>query len=306
MENKIDTQVGVIIGRFQVPDLHKGQKALISEVFQRHRKVLILLGVSPVKISRNNPLDYMTREMMIKKSYPKAVVLPIRDQPSNISWSKSVDDIISSAIGDDTVTLYGSRDSFKPAYSGRFEAVDLPSSIEMTGTETREAASKEVRSESAYRVGVIYASFNRYPISYQCVDAVIWRIKNQEHQILLGRKRTDFPGEYRLIGGFTSPQDESLEDSVKREAIEETGLALHDPKYIFSKRVEDWRYRKEKDKILTAVFSMQYFFGKEEAKDDIDELMWFEVKNIRQNEIVSEHRSIFEEVKPIILTYKGE
>lgn len=300
------TQVGVIIGRFQVPDLHKGQRDLISEVFRRHKKVLILLGVSPVKLSRNNPLDYMTREIMLKRTYPKAVVLPIKDQPDDNAWSKMVDEIIMSAIGDDTVTMYGSRDSFKPAYTGRFPVVELPSSIEMTGTATREAASKEVRASREYRTGVIYASYNRYPISYQCVDAVIWKKEGDEIKILFGRKKTDFPGQYRLIGGFVSPTDESMEAAVMREAVEETGLSLHKPEYLFSVRVEDWRYRKEKDKILTGVFSIQYFFGKESPQDDIDELQWMDPMKLQKSRIVLEHRAIMDRVNPIILTYKGE
>lgn len=293
------TSVGVIIGRFQVPELHKGHKALFDEVLSRHKKVIVLLGVAPVKLTRSNPLDYFTRELMVKRAYPKAIVLPIKDAPNDKHWSKAVDDAIASVVNDEAATIYGSRDSFIPAYSGVHATVELPASEKTSGTAIREAASKEVRGEKAYRTGVIYAAYNRYPTSYQCVDAVIWRpLNNISKEILLARKHTDQAGLYRLIGGFVSPNDETLEDAAKREAFEETGgLALGEPQYIFSKRVHDWRYsRNDTDQILTAVFLMQYLFGAEEPSDDIDELSWFNPSEIDEKNLVPEHRTLWPRV----------
>ena len=265
MENP--TQAGVLIGRFQVPEIHKGQRNTIEAVFARHKRVIILLGVSPVRISNRNPLDFLTRKLMIEKAFPKAIVMPIKDMPDDLNWSKAVDSHIEDAIGDMSVTLYGSRDSFIPHYFGRYKTVELPASLDLSGTQAREAASNEIRGERAYRVGIIYASSNRYAISYQCVDAIIWRAVDKK--ILLGRKKTDKAGQWRFIGGFVNPDDESLDVAASREAIEETGgISLHPPKYLFSMRVSDWRYTKEKDKIMTAVFSLEYMFGLPVPTDD--------------------------------------
>ncbi len=309
------TDVGVIIGRFQVPDLHKAHREdIFDAVFDRHKKVLVLLGVSPVKISNLNPLDYMTREIMVKKAYPKAVVMPLKDMPVDEDWTRAVDDQISGAIGDSSVTIYGSRDSFIPHYSGRYKTVQLPSSYNISGTQSREAASKEVRAERAFRVGVIYASCNRYPISYQCVDAVIWRpiqtnklkagpsnsLKwGEDTEILLGHKRTDPVGKLRFIGGFMQPGDSSLEDGAVREAIEETGgnLSLDNAKYIFSSMVDDFRYKREKDKIMTAVVAVQAIFGVARASDDMDELEWYRVSKVKASDMVPEHEQLWPKVK---------
>ena len=52
---------GVIIGRFQTSDLHSEHIKLIKYVLNRHQKVIILLGISPVLGTRRNPLDFQTR-----------------------------------------------------------------------------------------------------------------------------------------------------------------------------------------------------------------------------------------------------
>lgn len=296
MKKETTTQVGVLIGRFQVPEIHKGQRQTIDAVFSRHKRVIILLGVSPVKLSRRDPLDFVTRKLMIEKVYPKAIVMPIADTPDDRNWSKAVDHAIESAVADMTATLYGSRDSFIPHYFGRYPTVELQASLDMSGTEAREAASMMVRAEKGYRVGIIYAAYNRYPISYQCVDAIIWR--RADNNILLGRKKTDAAGLYRFMGGFVQPEDESLDAAVRREAMEETGnIEFAAPRYLHSIRVEDWRYKKERDKILTAVFALEYLWGSPIPSDDIDQLKWFQMDAITPEILVPEHRELWERSK---------
>jgi len=67
--------LGVIIARFQSPYLHEGHKTLIESVKKSHNKTVIVLGVSPVLGSRKNPLDFHTREKMIKKEIAIKVIL---------------------------------------------------------------------------------------------------------------------------------------------------------------------------------------------------------------------------------------
>jgi NAD+ diphosphatase len=65
---------------------------------------------------------------------------------------------------------------------------------------------------------------------------VIFSVVNQtgpESLILLGRQARWDKGRYSVIAGFVEP-GESLEDAVRREALEETGLRLHRVSYIAS------------------------------------------------------------------------
>lgn len=48
---------GVIIARFQTPYLHEGYKYLLKKIYAKHNKVIVVLGISPVKGSRRNPFD---------------------------------------------------------------------------------------------------------------------------------------------------------------------------------------------------------------------------------------------------------
>jgi len=63
--------VGIIIGRFQVHQLTQAHKELIQFVIDRHTKVVIFLGLSPLLVTRNNPLDFESRKQMILKEFPK-------------------------------------------------------------------------------------------------------------------------------------------------------------------------------------------------------------------------------------------
>ena len=57
MEEK-QTDIGVIIGRFQVHELHLAHMALIETVLQNHTKVILFLGTSTAIATRKNPLDF--------------------------------------------------------------------------------------------------------------------------------------------------------------------------------------------------------------------------------------------------------
>lgn len=299
--------VGVIIARFQVPELHRAHHDLIRAVQARHGKVLLLLGCARVRVTRRNPLDFFCRERMLKKAYPDIPVLAVSDQPSDAGWSAEVDARIAEAAGDEPALLYGSRDSFIPHYRGRFPTQELEASHAISGTQLRKDASEAVRSEKGFRMGLIYAAFQRYPTSYQTVDALPWRRQADATgrqtgpvEVLLGRKFAD-GNLWRFVGGFVTPQDASLEVAAAREAMEETGLALHTPVYLFSARVDDWRYRDETDGICTAVFALPYFHGPAKAGDDLDGVDWFPVDTLSPDLLVPEHAALWERAKAGLL-----
>lgn len=271
----VDAELGVIIGRFQIHDLHEGHRALIDAVRAKHKKVLVLLGSTPgVLVTRNNPLDYYTRMIMLRDAYPDLIILPIGDMPSDKDWSDTVDQRIEDVLGVGSAVLYGSRDAFIPYYHGKYPTVELEEASRISATEVRSSISDEVRASSDFRRGVIYAAHNRHKVVYQTVDIAI--MLDNDTKVILGRKRTDPTGDWRFPGGFVDPtKDDSLEAAARREACEEVLCDSSRPEYIGSKQIEDWRYKKESDKIMTAFFICRYHSGIIKAGDDLEQVRAF-------------------------------
>jgi len=291
----MNKQTGVIIARFQTPYLHEGHKAILEFVKSQHNKVVVVLGVTPVKGSRYNPYDFYTREKMIKGEYPDLVILPLSDHPSDKAWSRNLDELLQSTFSNEGFKFYGSRDSFIPYYAGRFETENFPETGEYNATEIRHEISDKVYSSEQFRAGINYAYHNQYAKVYPTVDVAVFR-KNRT-EILLGQKST--LNQWRVPGGFTDPTDESFEAAGKRELQEECGqIEVSELQYEKSFRVDDWRYRKEEDKIITTLFSTDLLFGQPNAADDLVNLQWFPVDSLPQmierKELVPEHQPLFE------------
>lgn len=284
--------IGVIIARFQSPYLHEGHRALIESVKKNHNKLVIVLGVSPVRGGRRNPLDYHTRERMLKKEYSDIVVLPHPDHYIDSNWSQNLDKLLTNSFPGDDFRLYGSRDSFIPSYSGRFGVVELPQTHSQSASIIREQISDKVLDTEEFRTGIIYAYSNTYRKVYPTVDIAVFR--NNKEELLLGRK--DIDNKWRLLGGFTDPTDVSYEDAAKRELQEECGqIEVGEMRYEKSMRVNDWRYRNESDKIITCLFSTDFISGMPKGNDDIAEVSWYSLNEVKQ---MLEQHTISEEHYP--------
>ncbi len=290
--NKMKT--GVIIARFQSPYLHEGHIELINKVKSNHNKLIIVLGISPVIGTRRNPFDYHTREKMIKNQYNDVIILPLSDHINDSNWSENLDNLLRSVFPNEQFKLYGSRDSFIPYYSGKNEVEELPEHGDYNATELRESFSNMVYDSQEFRAGILYAYYNQYKKVYATVDIAVF--KNDKQQILLGKKNTNF--KWRLVGGFSDPEDDNFETAALRELQEECGdLQVSPMEYEMSTKVDDWRYKSDVDKIITTVFSCNYLSGDASAQDDIMDLKWFPVKElktmIKESSITEEHLPIF-------------
>lgn len=290
------TDIGVIIGRFQIHELHEAHKDLFDKVIDRHQKVIVFLGVSPVLGSKRNPLDFPTRQQLILSEYGSkiAAVLPIHDNRSDLAWSKEIDKRIREVFQIGDVTLYGSRDSFIPHYEGQFKTHELETKIYLSGTDVRKNVSKKILASPEFRAGIIYGIYNTYPIVYSTIDIAIF---NNEGEILLARKPNDPTALYRFIGGFVDPKDDSDFAACRREGFEETGAEIEPYEYVCSAKVDDWRYRNEEDrKIMTRLYKAKYVSGRIEPNDDISELKLFKISEIDVALFVPEHRPLATEL----------
>ena len=275
MKEKADkpSDCATIVGRFQVNELHDAHIDLINSVIQKHDRVLLFLGNSIIRNTTSNPLDYRARRAMIADKFPNVEVHYINDNPSDTAWSKSLDKQISEQLLPmQSVTLYGSRDSFLKAYSGKYNVCELEATTFISGTEVRRRVCNNYPPTADYRAGMIAATAYRYPTAFQTVDIAV---VNDKGEILLARKPDE--KKWRFIGGFSDPRSVSLEADAKREVTEEASVEVDDITYLGSTLVDDWRYRGEQDKIKTALFLAKYIYGKPEGSDDVAEVKWVQI-----------------------------
>ncbi len=294
--------IGVIIGRFQVHELHQGHVDLIESVRDRHPKLVILLGSTPgVLVTRNNPLDFMTRKAMIQERFPDALVISLKDQPTDSGWSRALDAVLAQAFDIGSCVLYGSRDGFAPAYSGKWLVVELEAAQRISGTDIRNSLSHQIRASRDFRHGVVYAAHNTYPRAMPTVDIALIKPHSPsqlplpwEPDVALCRQPNEPPGQWRFPGGFVDPTDLSLEHAAARELSEELTQCcpgIYAFKYVGSHRQDSWRYRNEVDWIQTTLFTAPYSFGPLVPADDVTEAEWFPVVGL-DDLLIPEHRAL--------------
>lgn len=294
-------QIGVIIGRFQVPELTEGHIELIKHVKKAHDQVLVFIGNSVGNPSAKNPLDYATREKMIRHEFPDILTLCLTDQPTDEAWSHILDQTVKAVFPHAKVVLYGGRDSFIPYYKGSFATVEIQLTASISGTQVREIAASKIQVSTDFRAGMIYALHNQFPRINPTVDIALINpaTSTAPRSLLLGKK----PNEdlLRFPGGFVDPiKDNSFEDAVIRECQEETGLTPIDPAYIGSICVADWRYPDRKDGcIFTSVFMCPapFFKGTQKAGDDLASIGWYPLDHLKPSDLVSTHRPLLKMVQ---------
>ncbi len=298
LKKQIDN--GVIIGRFQVDDIHEGHKALLDSVADSVGRLIIFVGLSPNKCTVNNPLDFMAVRSMLQDYYPEAIIQYIKDTQSNDQWSETLDTQIDALIGPrQNVMLFGSRDSFIPYYSGKFATTELVQRSFASGSQIRRELAARSRNSRDFRAGAIWAMQNQWNGPETCIDSALF---NDDYtQILLGRKKDETL--FRLIGGFVE-NEETLEETVIRESKEESNVEVKLGDYIGSFIVDDWRKRGEVNKILTILFAST-FTGKPNPGDDIEELKWFDYNDELYNEVVPTHTTLVQGLLTKVFPIEG-
>lgn len=287
------TDIGVIVARFQVNSLHEAHRTLIDTVLSNHDRVIVFLGVSALKNSSSNPIPFIHRQRMLNEAYPQIEVYAQFDMRSDELWSLQLDRNISEWVAPgQTVTLYGSRDSFIKHYSGKHKTEELISKVIISGSDVRKKIITNHPSTNDFRAGLIAATGWKYPTAYQTVDVAI--LTEDSSKMLLARKAGE--EQLRFVGGFSDPSSESLEEDARREVLEETGIEVNNINYVGSCKVNDWRFKNEKDSIKTALFSAIYSFGDAKASDDIVHVEWVNMAVVFSTDsyamIVPEHRPL--------------
>jgi len=282
--------VGVIVARFQVPQLHAGHRFLVTEVSEHHRDVLILLGVARSVPTDRNPLSYEMREAMVRTTFPDRhfTFAPLHGHPADYATrSKHIDEIVATLFPGRDAVLYGSRGSFRDKYSGAFRTAEIETIYLGSGTRVRNEITPIDSSD--FRSGVIYSIVHFGPVARPAVDIAITRQGLSD--VLLVRKNDE--GGWRFPGGFFDPDcDDCYEDAAERVLRKELPGISVDPLHILgSKRMDDWRYRGTRMKIMTLFFRGTYRDGVERPGRGIDEAKWSPLADLHHL-LVGDHQSL--------------
>lgn len=264
-------KVGIVVGRFQVSDLHSGHLALLTKANEENERLVVFLGISRSPPSEREPLDFRTREIMIHESFPSATVMPLIDNESNLSWSRMIDNLTHSAFPETEGTIYGGRDSCLDFYLGNFEKKTIENIDLGSGTESRELDSRIYSYTPEFRHGSIHAINRLGDRSIMATDVALIR----DDTVLLGRK--DGETLWRFPGGKLDITDGSLEGCSRRELQEEAGIFAEHMQYVASFRVNDWRFTMNPNvKIFTALYVAREMTQQTpKAGDDLVEVRWF-------------------------------
>lgn len=299
MLSKTDSKViGVIVARFQVPFLHEGHRYIIDYVLERHETVLVVLGVSYAMTDRN-PLSFEMRKGMLESCYPgKLTIVPSDSLPSSYEErSRKIDEIIKGTFPDCNAVVYGSRDSFIHTYKGFFEKREVPTVFSGSATEIRQNIG--IINSSDFRSGVIYSAVHRKRIGYPTVDVAILNSASQQ-VLLVGKKEEE--GKFRFPGVFFDPEvDGSYEDAGIR-CVEKEILTIKTsyPTLIKSHKIDDWRFRKTHDGVITILMRVEYISGVPVVGKGIDNVCWVDFADI-SSVLVECHKPLGEIIKDICI-----
>ncbi len=294
------TGTGVIVGRFQTPYLTIGHRYLIDHVIRKHSRIIIFVGVTPGLPTKRNPLSFFVRMKMIQGAYPDVSISVIDDMADDALWSDQLDSrIIKMEKSSTCITLYGSRDSFVKSYTGQFQTKEIETPHQDNATDLRGACIIHIEDDKMFRSGIIHAIGSRHPSPFLTVDIAPIRetylnetenpfAKRPERQVLFGKKKGE--KHFRFVGGFVDPTDESIQAAAYRELREEVGhIATVEWKLIGEAKIDDWRYRKDDEKIFTNLFACTYIHGPAIASDDIESIEWIPVDKIKETKFMPAH-----------------
>jgi len=304
-------QIAVIYAPFQVPTLDDFHISFFERLRSQHEKIAVLLPVRRLPPTPSAPYNFENRKNLLS---PFAdVILPVLNHKYPETQVRAIDEAIdlyertlqSSRYCKLSLVLYLDV-KFEQTYRkhGKIPRI-LTNEFLLRDASIREDSLNLAPSECRYMDGLLHALCAQWPIQSPVVDIVIFRntdLATDGHvtgEFLLGRK----PGEknFRFPGGFKDPADASYEETVYREAAEETLRPGVDPKKVFrhpiykaSMNVKDWRLESGDDwGQVTSLFMLE-FYGDESvihAGDDLEEVRWFKVKDLKSGNapIESEH-----------------
>lgn len=283
----------LFIGRFQPP--HRGHIEVIKEISKKVDEVIIGIGSSNEHHTVDNPFTAKEREEMLNSALKikNYTIVPIPDIHDYSRWVKHIENL---------------TPQFNIVYTGNKIVKDL---FEAAGYKVKEVKKKRYISSTAIRdmmvkdqnwqkyapkeisdiiekingVGrVIKFNLTKYQNPLPTVDAII---ETPSGLVLIERK--NFPYGWAFPGGFVE-YGESVEEAVRREAKEETGL---DIELVHLLGVYSDPKRDPRRHVISTVFVAKSN-GVPKAGDDAKNVKVFKDNRIPE-ELAFDHNKILED-----------
>ena len=229
-------RIGVLIGRFQVPEPHEGHRFLINEIKSNCDKLVILLGSANRARSIRNPYTYEERKAAVLRLFPDVLVAPLNDYKySDAQWRADVvytiNTIVAERYNNVEVVLFGHKKDGNDYldWFPQYNYQNITSDIDVSGTEVRRSIEKllptAVQEDIEYfrKEAELFANYP-YPetLSFMCGDPVV---ECDGHILVVQRGGHPGRGSWALPGGFKN-RNETMLDAAIRELVEETNLRV--------------------------------------------------------------------------------
>jgi bifunctional NMN adenylyltransferase/nudix hydrolase len=310
--------VAVLYTPFQTPVIPGPHKNVLDLLFEKYGTVVVALHQKRVTPTKNNPLGFAAREAMVREYVQSlgryAYIVPVVDKKYPKDQVAALEACITPLFTEPIKVWLFTNEEFLSLYvenGGTWQYSTHRHGLLSAEMDARKSAMVLNCTSEDFRRGVIYAMNSQFPISWGTVDMAIRRVviidreapPHEKVLYLFGKK----PGEvgWRFPGGFKDVGDIDYETAVWREGGEEVLKSGIDPKsvltkpvYISSRKVNDWRYRQEKDAITTLFYQME-FIGTEDqiaANDDLADAKWFDLSELKREDIEGEHKYLYDEL----------
>jgi 8-oxo-dGTP pyrophosphatase MutT (NUDIX family) len=290
-------KIGVVVARFQGPNLHKGHISLLQRVQEKVDHLVVILGISPVVCPRD-PLPYGVRQKMVFSLFPTATIWGVPNYRHDRDWAAAIDGFLYQTFPRADVTLYGCRDSCLEQYKewGYNKVEQLP---ETDGTKfcqaTQDRAGVKLIHSEDFRRGLIHGVATAVPRVLAAVDIALYQGPGAQggFRLLLVRKQGE--QEWRFPGGCVDAEDDSFERSAQRELYEETGLTGYGWTHISSRRIDDWRFRRTGISVFSTFYATSYTHGYAKPQDkEIADTKWVPVNaHVLDVTLVPEHMPFY-------------
>jgi hypothetical protein len=259
--------------RIQSPEgPHIGHMALITEMFDRGKRVIIFLACDRSFPSKKNPLSFEVRSKMLQEAIVAAgfgtrnyVVLPLRNQRYNNVWANELEKSIATILQKpdlacDEVALFHSRDGFGRHYipTGRFPVYEVEEIPGVNATAIRERVLSHSSENVTYAQGLV-AQQSRQPavMLFMQVRAII---KNAAGKIAIVKYASSDERKYRFPSGYVVPKkDDNFEAALVRKITTKLEVAITGApiKFLGDVEIPDWRHREAEIKTRGMIYEMQ-------------------------------------------------